>query len=194
MTLFQLFMLGASAYFAFKVYEHIQTLQDMPVENSSSSSPSSFDPKALVQRADEAFDNDDWQKALSLYVEANAKEPQEWEVLFKVGYILEKFGNNDEALKYYKEALEKDKNNEYIHNSIATIYRANKEFVSAKMHLNASLNQNDENPVTYYNYGNLLSDMKHFDEAKQMYKRAIDINPDFNEAKEELKKLEGGTG
>ena len=28
MTLFQLLMLGASAFFAYKIYEHIQTLQD----------------------------------------------------------------------------------------------------------------------------------------------------------------------
>ena len=145
MTLFQILMLGASAFFAFKVYEHIQTLQDEEPQKDKRT-PSSFDPESLVIRA-------------------------------------------DEALNYYKEALEGDKDNEYIHNSIASIYRANEEFVSAKMHLNASLSINDNNPVTYYNYGNLLVDMKHFDEAKEMYKKAIEIKEDFKEAKEELEKL-----
>jgi tetratricopeptide (TPR) repeat protein len=57
------------------------------------------------------------------------------------------------------------------------------------MHLNASLAINDKNAITYYNYGNLLVDMKHVDEAKEMYKKAIELKEDFKEAKEELEKL-----
>ncbi len=188
MTLFQIIMLAASAFFAFKVYEHIQALQDIEPKRSDAA-PSSFDPQALVQRAEEAFDEGDLPKALSLFVEANAKEPQDSDVLFKMGYILQQLGNNSEALQYYKEALEGDRENEYIHNSIASVYRAEGEFVSAKLHLSASLGINDKNPITYYNYGNLLVDMKHLDEAKTMYKKAIELKEDFQEAKEELEKL-----
>ena len=64
------------------------------------------------------------------------------------------------------------------------------EFVSAKMHLNASLSIDDQNATTYYNYGNLLVDMKHTDEAIEMYKRAIELKKDFKEANDELEKLE----
>jgi len=188
MTLFQIIMLAASAFFAFKVYEHIQLLQD-PKQSVDDSSPSSFDPEVLIRKADEAFDDNDLQTALPLYVEANAKVPQDSEILFKIGYIFQQLNNNGEALAYYKKALEKDRENEYIHNSIATIYRAEGEFASAKMHLNASLALNDKNPVTYYNYGNLLVQTKHIDEAKEMYKKAIDLKEDFKEAKEELEKL-----
>ncbi|MCW8896362.1 tetratricopeptide repeat protein [Sulfurimonas sp.] len=197
MTTFQLIMLGASAFFAFKVYEHIQTLQDPEPnkgdasndEQKSADTFSPFDPKALIEKADTAFEEGDMQKALALLTEANAKEKQNSDVLFKIGYILQQLGDNSEALNYYKEALETDKNNEYIHNSMASVYRANGEFVSAKMHLTESLEINNENPVTYYNYGNLLVDMQHPDEAKEMYKKALEINPDFDEAKEEFDKL-----
>lgn len=189
MTLFQILMLAASAFFAFKVYEHISALQDLEPKKSDSS-PSSFDPRALVQRAEEAFEEGDLQKSLSLFVEANSKEPQESDTIFKMGYISQQLGDLDEALRYYKEALEEDKENEYIHNSIASVYRAKGEFVSAKLHLSASLGIDDTNPLTYYNYGNLLADMKHFDEAKAMYKKAIELKDDFKEAKEELQKLD----
>ena len=188
MSIFQIIMLGASAYFAFKVYEHIQTLQD-PQPTSDTPQTSSFDPHILIQKGDEAFDEGDFQKALALFIEANAKEAQDSDILFKIGYILQQQGDSSEALKYYKDALESDKENEYIHNSIATLYREKGELVSAKMHLSASLGINDKNPITYYNYGNLLVDMKHLDEAKEMYKKAVEINPDFDEAKEELAKL-----
>ncbi len=202
MTIFQLMMLGASAYFAFKIYEHIQTLQepeqkndevyDVEVsdENRTADAFSTFSPESLVLRADEAFQNDDNQKALALLTEANAKEPNNSEILFKLAYIFQASGDDEEALKYYKQALEIDKNNEYIHNSMATIYRKNGEYTSAKIQLKASLDIDDTNPVTYYNYGNLLVDMQNSEEAVLMYEKAIEINPDFLEARDELEKLQ----
>ena len=201
MTVFQLLMLGASAYFAFKIYEHIQTLQEPQQEENESSdalhveenrtadSFSVFSPESLVLRADEAFEADDNEKALALLFEANVKKPNDSEILFKIAYILQQTGNDDEALKYYKLALEVDKNNEYIHNAMASIYRKNAEYTSAKIHIKASLDIDDENPITYYNYGNLLVDMKSNEEAIVMYERAIELNPEFSEAKNELSKL-----
>jgi tetratricopeptide (TPR) repeat protein len=187
MTLFQIIMLAASAFFAFKVYEHIQALQDLDPRSDVMSSSSKLED--LLLRADKAFDGADLKSALALYIEVNAKESQNSEILFKMGYRAQQLGDNNEALKYYKEALQKDSNNEYIHNAIATIYRAEGEFVSAKMHLNASLSIDDQSATTYYNYGNLLVDMKHTDEAIAMYKRAIELKEDFKEAKDELEKL-----
>jgi len=197
MTLFQIMMLGASAFFAYKVYEHIQTLQD-PQSNDQNNSDdeqknantfSPFDPETLIQKADVAFEEGDMKKALALLIEANAKRDNNPDVLFKLGYIMQNLGDNDEAMKYYKESLEVDNNNEFVHNSMASIYRTNGEFVSAKMHLTESLEINSSNAVTYYNYGNLLVDMQHPEEAKEMYKKALEANPEFNEAKEELEKL-----
>ena len=194
MTLFQIMMLGASAFFAYKVYEHIQTLQDPKSDNQNDEEKSAdtfspFDPETLIQKADVAFEEGDMKKALALLIEANAKKDNNPDVLFKLGYIMQNLGDNNEAIKYYKESLEVDNNNEFVHNSMASIYRANGEFVSAKMHLTESLEINSSNAVTYYNYGNLLVDMQHPEEAKEMYKKALEANPEFNEAKEELEKL-----
>ena len=197
MTIFQLLMLGASAFFAFRIYEHIQNLRDLPPENEANSynqpqSADAFSPfnaQDLIAKADEAFEAKDMQKALALLIEANEKEGSNPDVVFKIGYILQQLRDFDGSLKYYKEALELDKTNEFIHNSMASIYRQNGEFVSAKMHLNESLALDDTNAVTYYNYGNLLVDMTHEEEAKDMYKKAIEINEDFLEARDELEKL-----
>ncbi len=196
MTVFQLLMLGASAFFAFRIYEHIQTLQD-PQQNDNTNQDESktaeafspFDPEALVIKADEAYEEKDFQKAVALLIEADAKQPNNQDILFKIGYILQQLGDNNEAMNYYKKALEIDKNDEFIHNSMASIYRANSEFVSARMHLNDSLAIDDANPVTYYNYGNLLVDMEHYEEAKTMYEKALELNPEFTQAKDELGKL-----
>ena len=198
MTVFQLLMLGASAFFAFKIFQHIQTLQD-PQENTQDDSEdtprsadafSTFDSSSLIDKGDEALEEGDLQKALAIYSEANIKEPNSTETLFKMGYTLGLQERNDEALEYYKEVLELDKSNTYTHQAMASIYRKNKEYASAKLHLNALVDIDDSNPITFYNYGNLFVDMEHFEEAKGMYINALELNPDFEEAKEELAKLQ----
>ena len=198
MTIFQLLMLGASAFFAFKIFQHIQTLQD-PQPNSqdgnedgprSADAFSTFDSSSLIEKGDEALEGGDLQKALAIYSEANIKEPNSTETLFKMGYTLGLQDRDDEALEYYKEALKLDKDNSYVHQAMASIYRKNGEYASAKLHLNSLVELDDSNPITYYNYGNLYVDMKHIEEAKRMYLKALELNPDFKEAKEELEKLQ----
>ena len=198
MTVFQLLMLGASAFFAFKIFQHIQTLQDPQPssQDDSEDAPrsadafSTFDSSSLIEKGDEALEGGDLQKALAIYSEANIKEPNSAETLFKMGYTLGLQDRDDEALDYYKEVLELDKSNTYTHQAMASIYRKNGEFASAKLHLNALVDIDDSNPITFYNYGNLLVDMEHLEEAKKMYINAIELNPDFVEAKEELEKLQ----
>ncbi len=196
-------MLGGSAYFAFKIYEHIQTLQD-PQENKQNNNYqideaksveqqadafSPFSAQQLVDKADEAFENGDAQKALSFLYEADIKAPNNAEILFKLGFISADAGDNMSAIRYYKRSLDIDKNDEFVHNSLASVYRAEGELASAKMHLNDSLEIDDANPITYYNYANLMLDLGNEDVAKDMYKKALEFNPDFDEAKAELQKL-----
>jgi len=195
MTTFQLLMLGASAYFAFKIYEHIQTLKEPQEQNNANDEEktaetfSPFSPEALIEKADNSFQEQDYEKALAYLTEANAKDTNNPDILFKMGYIFQESGDSNSAIKHYKEALEIDRENEYIHNAMASIYRKNGEFTSAKLQLKASLDIDDTNPKTYYNYGNLLVDTQSYEEAMEMYERAIELNPDFSEAKEELAKL-----
>jgi len=197
MTLFQLIMLGASLFFAYKIYEHIQTLKDPEDEsnnrdhgNRTAEAFSPFDASSLIDKADEEMQKGDLQKALAIYSEANIKEPHNPETLFKMGYTLAQQERDDEALEYYKEALELAPDDKYIHQAMASLYRKMGEFASARNHLNRSLELDPNSAITFYNYGNLLLDMKHPDEAKGMYKNALRLDPDFKEAKEELAKLE----
>ena len=196
MTLFQLLMLGASAFFAYKIYEHIQTLKDEPNKGTddtprSAEAFSVFSPESLLIRADEAYEAKDYSKALALLTEAHAKDNQNIEIVFKRAHMLQKNGELDEAVEGFKEALLLDEV-AFIHNALASAYREKGEFTSARMHLNASLDKDSENPATYFNYGNLLVDMNNKEEAIEMYKKALEIDPDLEAAKEEIAKLQEG--
>ena len=147
MTLFQLLMLGASAFFAFKIYEHIQTLKEP--EDTDSKSPnepkrtaeafSTFDSSSLIEKADDEVVAGNLDKALAIYSEANIKKKGNGEVLFKMGFVMALQKRNEEALEYFKEALEVDSQNPFTHLEMAHVYIEDGEFASARTHLNAAL-------------------------------------------------------
>ncbi|WP_304545356.1 tetratricopeptide repeat protein [Sulfurimonas microaerophilic] len=186
MTFFQLLMLGASAFFAFKIYEHIQTLKD---DEDDIQHTETDKIESLISQADDEMQNGDFQKALAIYSEANYKLPNNAEILFKMGFALMQQDRVDEAIEYYQDTLKLDDNSPAIHQALASAYRTQGNFEKAKYHLDSSLLINDKNPITYYNYGNLLVDMKEFEDAKEMYQQALELDSDFKEAKEELEKI-----
>lgn len=186
MTVFQLIMLGASAFFAYKIYEHIQTLQD-PNSDDTSKQPENIDH--LIDQGDEEMQKGDFQKALAIYSEANYKTPNNVEVIFKMGFALVEQERYDEAIEAFYSALKLDDNNPAIYQALASAYRKSGDLDKAKYNLDAALLINDKNPITYYNYGNLLVEMNNKVDAKEMYTKALELNPEFAEAKEELEKL-----
>ena len=133
MTLMQLLMLGASAFFAYKIYEHIQTLED-PKENNfdahDAPSPvrtvdafSTFDSSSLIEKADKAREKGDLHMAMAIYSEANIKEPKNAETLFKMGYTLSLEKRDEEALEYFIDSVEIDKQNPFAYLEMEKIYK-----------------------------------------------------------------------
>ncbi|SFV66385.1 hypothetical protein MNB_SM-6-398 [hydrothermal vent metagenome] len=140
MTIFQLLMLGASAFFAYKIYEHIQTLQDPKEDDRRSVDAfSTFDASTLIQSGDEAMQKGDYQKALAIYSEANIKSPKNDEVLFKMGYTLAKQQRDDEALEYFDEALQEDADNPFTYLEMAKIYLKRDDKERAQNYLQKAL-------------------------------------------------------
>ena len=152
MTLFQLIMLGASAFFAYKIYEHINSLKDEDIttsqnndsseekqEKRSAEAFSTFDASSLVEKADDALANDNYDKALAIYSEANIKAPKNDETLFKMGYVLTKQERYDEALEYFEEALALDAENPFTHLQMGLIFMKQEKNDKAVTYLKEAL-------------------------------------------------------
>ena len=189
MNLFQIILLGASAYLAYKIYEHIQTLQE-PANTPASTPPARVDRNAeeLIAEADVAFENDDLSKAKSLLAEADVKDPNNAQTLGKIAYILAHEGESARAIEHYEHSLSIEED-DMVHNALASLYRDKEEYEKAQEHYKKALAIDADYDVTYYNYGNLLQDMEKTDEAKEMYEKALSLNPDFTQAREELERL-----
>ncbi len=189
MSVFQILMLAVTAFFAYRVYEHINTLEDPPEPKPSRGSLSSFDPEALMEKADGAVEAEDFKRAAALLEEAHAKAPNNTEILNKLGFVLAKNGDFKAAIDIYAKSLSIDDNDDMAHSAIASLYRRTSEFDKATEHYEKALEIDSEYEITYYNFANLLVQMGENERAVQMYESALEINSDFTQAAEELEKL-----
>ena len=195
MTVFQIIMLAATGFFAYKMYEHIQSLEDSDATPQRDSHPStaaavqSVTAETLLDEADKAFEEGDMQAAKRLLLEAQTKDEKHIDILRKLGFIAAKEGQLDEAIEYYDKALTIDSQDDMVHNAIASIYRQQGEFEKAREHYEKAIAIDPNYEVSYFNFANLLVDMQELEAAKRMYKKALEIDPELMQAKFELEKL-----
>jgi tetratricopeptide (TPR) repeat protein len=203
MSIFQVILLAISAYFAYEVYKHIQTLQDKPPsqpkpfdDGGIQSDIQEFTPKTiytvaeLISQADAAFQNGDLEKALMILREANYSKPYDAEILYKIGYIHYKQGRYQDAIEALEDALKGDDKDPAIYSLMASSYRANNNLPQAVKMIQEALALEKENPVYHFNYANILQDLGHIEDAIQEYKKVLLIDPSIEEAKKEIEKLE----
>lgn len=188
MTPFQILMVVATAFFAFKIYEHVQQMEE-PERARGGSGETSPGPNELVEQADAAYESGDLGRAKALLAEADVMAPETPEILNKLAFILAKEGDDARAVEHYERSLRIDGGDDLAHNALASLYRKQGAFEKAREHYEAALAIDDAYEVTCFNYANLLVDMGKKEEAKAMYDRALELKPDFMQAKFEREKL-----
>lgn len=190
MTAFQLIMLLIAGFFAYQVYTYIQNI-DENEEPAFAKEPEVIEPIAeeLVKEADEAFMNNDLQKAKTILEDIINRHPNFAEAMNKLAFILTKEEDYENAQKYYERSLEIEPNDDMTHNAIAKLFALTGKTIQAQEHYRLALKIDDNYEVTWYNYANLMASIGEKAEAKKMYEKALEINPGFDLAKEELEKL-----
>ncbi len=191
MTIMQIILLGASAFFAFKIYEHMQGLQDSESsEQVNEAIEEKIDIDALVEEADKAYDAGRLLEARELLQKAHDYDSTVPELANRLGFVLSSMGNHEEALKLYNHSLSLQEE-DVTHLAIASQLKALGRLDEAAEHYKRAIELDAEYEVTYFNYANLLVDMKRIAEAKMMYEKALEIEPNLEAAQEELEKLNG---
>jgi tetratricopeptide (TPR) repeat protein len=201
MTLFQLLLLGMTAFFAYQVYKHINTLEDKPTtpkpfdDGGIKKDIEEFSPKTiytvaeLIEQADEAYQKGELDKALMILREANYNKPYDAEILYKIAFIHYKKEAYQDAIEALEDALKGDENDPSIYALMASCYRALKQYAKARENIEKALSLESDNAIYHFNYANILQDMGHIDEAIAEYEKAIALNATLEAAQEELEKL-----
>ena len=181
-------MFLATAFFAFKVYEHVNSLEDKPEEKNDAPS-SKDDVVKMIEDADKAYINNDLNKAEMILTEAFARDRDSSVVLNKLAFVQAEQNKNDIALTNYKASLEINPQNADTHLALASLYRKLEDLDKSAHHYNEAFLLEDSNAIAFYNYANLLVDLKDNDKAMLAYERALDIDPSFSEVKVALEEL-----
>lgn len=92
-----------------------------------------------------------------------------------------------------KKARQKQKHtyNEIELIELAKFYFINTKYDEAVKELEKVLKINPKNAEAYYNLGLIYENRTQGDKARDMYERALDIDPDYKLAKEHLNRLIG---
>lgn len=191
MSTFQILMFAATLFFAYQIYQHVQTLEDKtPADEPSQQGDSAvFSAESLVEEADDAYERGETERAKSILEEAYRMEPENPEIINKLAYVTAKSGDRLKGIELYERSLELDENDDLTHNAIASLYRSERAYERAQDHYLKALEIDDQYSQTCFNYGNLLADMGNIEEARVMYKRALELQNDFPQAREALLSL-----
>jgi tetratricopeptide (TPR) repeat protein len=188
MSVFAIIMFAATLYFAYQIFRHVQSLEDMPrIEDEQQKE--TVDVNSLVEEADEAYQNEDFKTAQEKLGQAYLLAPQNLEILNKLAFIHGKRGDIQLAIDLYNRSLSMDENDDLVHNALASLHRTKGSMMLAKEHYDKALGIDDAYAVTYYNYANLLVDLGEKEQAQAMYLRAIELDSQMNEAREALETL-----
>jgi len=186
MSLFQILMLLASAFFAFQMYKHIQQI-DENVEPAFMQEPEVVDTEPteqeLIEAADKAYMDDRVdiaQERLEAIVE---KFPNSVEGMNKLAFVLAKLDKYEEAEVYYKKSLEIEPSDDMTHNALAKLYADMGKNIQAQEHYKLALKIDDNYEITWFNYGQLMESLGEIEEANHMYIKALEIDPDFEPAR-----------
>lgn len=192
MTLFQIIMLLATAFFAYQVFVYIQNI-DEDAEPAFMKEPEAVEQgpslDELMHEADQAYLDDDFDKAQSLLEGIVREHPAFAEGMNKLAFVLAKQGDKESAQRYYEASLAVEPNDDMTHNALATLLSSMDKNEAAEEHYKKAIEIDDNYEVTWFNYANLMLKLGRNTEARVMYQKVLDIDPDFEEAKAELEKL-----
>jgi len=101
----------------------------------------------------------------------------------------DKIGAAEEVLH---EILESGTNSLNVFNTLGVLYRKKGDPQSALSHYKKALKVHPDEPYIYYNIGRLHLDMKETEKAKEFFQKALEKDPDFEEAKQVIKAIDLG--
>ena len=129
------------------------------------------------------------------------KKPEDAALLVKIGNIYKNAKNNEEALKYYEQALSLEPKDITANINLALIYMAQKNNEKAKFYSDVVVKEKPEYPLAYYILGVIADSEKKYQEAVSNYEKFLVLAPTDNNVpliqkrvdvlKDYLKRLQG---
>lgn len=126
--------------------------------------------------------NRDYHSELSIWQDTVMKRPANARGHSNLGDALAELGNNQEAIKHYRRALEIKPSYAHAHNNWGTALAHIGKTEEAIEHFQTALEINPVNAKAHYNLGNALASLGKTQEAIGHYQMALEIKPKYAKA------------
>ena len=134
--------------------------------------------KLKKDRAAAAVLSRDYELATQLYTQLLSSDPENKELLFALGNLYERSGNNREAIPVYKKIVALDGQNVNALNSLGSIYRRLGKYNESIAVLEQAVIADEKDMQSFYNLGFTYRSMEKYDYAIKSFKIVIESKPD----------------
>jgi len=121
--------------------------------------------------------NQDDVKALETLARAQTIDPENVDVLYRIGYIYHKMNRIKEAAEYYNAVIQRRSCYKQALNNLAGIQLLRKEDEKADEMYRAAIRCDPRAFQPLYNLANMLADRGKDDQARSLYEAALKLNP-----------------
>jgi tetratricopeptide (TPR) repeat protein len=115
----------------------------------------------------------------TLWSDTVEKNPESWMAQNNLGIVLQKKGQNDEAITHFQKALELDPNKFEIQNNLGFLLSVSGRLREAFPYLEKALEINPNYAEAHYNLGNALLRTGRVAEAIVQLQQALEIDPTY---------------
>ncbi|MFN4151333.1 MAG: tetratricopeptide repeat protein, partial [Candidatus Sericytochromatia bacterium] len=128
--------------------------------------------------------NKKFEQAIRLFNDLKEQYPTNTEILRNIAEIYADMKRYFDAVIAYKEiiAIKPELENE-INNIINKVLLDSKDSNTLIFHYEAKLKENPQDYVTWTKLGRVQTNLKEFEKAKNCFKKALQLNPDYYQAK-----------
>ena len=133
----------------------------------------------MMARAAESFHGGNFDQTEVILTKVLEIQSKNFDAVHMMGVVKGIKNQHREALELFKKALKIDSNNSFLHFNIAKAFSEVGQAQRAiKYHLNAT-KLNPSHPEGWVNYGKSLFDLNKPKEALDLFKKAIDLDPQY---------------
>jgi len=119
-------------------------------------------------------------EAIHTLVSLTEEVPDSLDYCARLAGILEQIGQNDAAISHYQRLLRRQPDMPEAHFNLALLYKKDRRYACALAEYDAAIRlEIDHIEEVYSNMGVLYSEMREADKARQMYERALEVDPAY---------------
>jgi tetratricopeptide (TPR) repeat protein len=136
-----------------------------------------------LKKGEAYIEKGEYDKAKALYDKLLEEFFHDPELVAEIADRFIRAGRYEYAFEYLEEALQNDPQAIFLYNRIGIVLRKMQDFETAEKYYKKALEVGDPDEYLWFNIGRLYIDWSKWGKVKEAAEKALEINPEFAEAK-----------